>query len=300
MENMTQKRTIAVFGATGAQGGGVVAALKRRGAFTVRALTRKPASAPDGLGDEVAAADFTKPETLIPALEGAYGVFVNTNSFAGPDVDEVAQGTTAVEAAKAAGIEHYIWSTLPNVAEISAGQFKVPHFTNKATVDAAVAAAGFRFHTFVEPPFYYQNLISPMYAPQPGTDGTPTWSQPMRADARGMHMGDIEQLGSVAAGAFEKPETVGTGQHLSAGGDLLSWDGVVAILRSQGHDIGYAETQEDLYGLRDMFAYFEKYTYYGPNAPEKIAQAKSVSEEPLTDFRTWAATNMPVPSGRVA
>lgn len=288
---MTSTRTVAVFGATGAQGGGVVAAIKRRGGFVVRALSRKPATY-DGLADEVVAADFTQPDTLIPALEGAYGVFANTNSFAGPDTDEVAQGTAAVEAAKAAGVEHYIWSTLPNVAEISNGQFDVAHFTNKATVNAAVDEAGFRYHTFVEPPFYYQNLISPMYTPQPGSDGRPTWNQPMQADARGIHMGDISQLGSVVVGAFEHPELVGGGQYLSVGGDLLSWDDVIATLRQLGHDISYEQTDEDPYWMRDMFAYFEEYTYFGPDSDEKIAHAKAISVEPLTDFATWAAANM--------
>ena len=63
----------------------------------------------EGLADEVAVADLDQPETLGVALEGAYGVFANTNSFAGGDTDEVTQGTAAVEAAKAAGVEHYIW-----------------------------------------------------------------------------------------------------------------------------------------------------------------------------------------------
>jgi uncharacterized protein YbjT (DUF2867 family) len=290
---MTPSRTIAVFGATGTQGGAVVAALKQRGAFVVRALTRNPTTY-EGPADEVASADFTKPETLIPALEGAYGAFANTNSFAGPDIDEVAQGTAGVEAARTTGVEHYIWSTLPNVAEISNGRFNVPHFTNKATVDAAVDEAGFRYHTFVQPPFYYQNLISPVYVAQPDADGTPTWRQPMVADARGIHMGDIDQLGSVVVGAFQHPEAVGEGQYLSVGGDLLSWDDVIATLRGQGHNMAYEQTDEDPYWMRDMFAYFEAYTYFGPESDDNIARAKAISVDPLTDFETWAAANMPV------
>ena len=288
-------RIIAVIGATGAQGGGVVRALRERGEFRVRALTRNPGKA-EGLADEVAAADLDQPETLTAALDGAYGVFANTNSFAGPDVDEVAQGRAAVEAAQAAGVEHYIWSTLPNVDEISNHKFKVAHFTNKATVDKAVETAGFRWFTFVEPPFYYQNLISPMYEPHPGPDGTPTWSVPMKPDARGIHLADISELGNVVAGAFEQPGTVGDGKHLSLAGDLLSWDDIVATLNSQGHSLAYAQTEDDPFGVRDMFAYFETHTYFGPDAEEKIAYAKAVSTRPFTDFATWARANMPVPS----
>jgi len=260
----------------------------------VRALTRNPDGA-RGLADEVVAADLTRPETLGPAFDGAYGVFANTNSFGAPDTDEVAQGTAAVAAAKTAGVQHYIWSTLPNVAEITSGRYNVPHFTNKAKVNAVVENAGFRWFTFVEPPFYYQNLRSPMYPTHLGPDGTPTLSVPMRPDVRGVHMGDITELGNVVAGAFGQPQTVGEGQHLSFAGDLLSWDDIVTILSSQGHNLTYSQTSDDPWGIRDMFAYFEDHTYFGPDADKKIAYATDVSTKPFTDFATWAKTNMPPP-----
>ena len=192
------------------RGGGVVRALQEGRGYIVRALTRNPSKAP-GLADEVIEADFDRPETLRQALEGVYGVFAHTNSFDGPATDEIAQGKAMVDAAKAARVTHFIWSTLPNVAEISGGNFQVPHFTNKAQVDGAVEAAGFDYFTFVEPPFYFQNLVSPMYPKQAGPDGTPTWRQPMRRDSRGIHMGDITELGYLVVGAFEQPEQAGGG-----------------------------------------------------------------------------------------
>lgn len=293
-------KTIAVLGATGAQGGGVVRALQDRGRFTVRALTRNPDGA-EGLADEVAEADVARPETLTAAFAGSYGVFANTNSFAGPDVDEVAQGRVIVEAAKQAGVEHFIWSTLPNVEAISNGAFDVAHFTNKAKVDAIVEAAGFEFVTFTQPPYYYQNLTSSMYATAPGPDGTPTWSQPMNHDARVIHMGDISEYGNLVAGAFELPTTAGQGQRLSFAGDLLSWDDIVETLRSQGHDIAYAQMGDDAWdasypgadAIRRMFNYFEANTYFGPTAETDIAAANRVTTKPFTTFADWAKTNMP-------
>lgn len=286
--------TIAVIGATGSQGGGVVRSLQERGAFKVRALSRNPESYA-GPADEVTHADLTQPETLATAFAGVYGVFANTNSFAGPDTDEVAQGTLAVEAASAAGVQHYIWSTLPDVDTISRGRFVVPHFTNKARVNEIVSSAEFPAHTFVEPPFYFQNLISPMYQKIPGPDGTPSWTMPAKASARGMHMGDISELGDLVAGAFENPDKAGSGNYLSLAGDLLSWDDIITTLRSQGHDIGYVETTEDPYFVRDMFSYMETYTYFGPDAATKIALADDVTTKPFTNFETWAGRNM-VPS----
>ena len=288
-------KTIAVLGATGSQGGGVVRALQDQGIFVVRALTRDPAKA-RGLADEVVEADLDRPETLEPAFAGAYGVFANTNSFAAPDTDEVAQGTAAVQAAKAAGVEHFVWSTLPNVDEISGGTITVPHFTNKARVNQIVEDAGFKLFTFVEPSFYYQNLISPMYDTHPGPDGIATWSQPMKPDAGGIHMGDITELGNLVAGAFAHPDQVGQGQYLSLAGDLMSWDDIVATLNSQGHNLAYTEATEDPWGLRAMFDYFAAYTYFGPDAAAKIALAEKISTRPATDFATWAEANMPPPA----
>jgi uncharacterized protein YbjT (DUF2867 family) len=286
------RRTIAVLGATGAQGGAVVRALQTHGTFRVRALTRNPDAAV-GLADEVVAADLTEPDTLAAAFDGVYGVFANTNSFASHDTDEVAQGVAAAKAARAAGVKHYVWSTLPNVAEIADGRYTVPHFSNKAAVNAEVAGQGFDLFTFVEPPFYFQNLISPMYTKNPGPDGTPTWAILMEPDARGMHMGDIDEYGNLVAGVFAHPEITGQGQYLSFAGDLLSWDDIVATLRSQGHSIAVERTTDDPWHTGDMFGYFAEYTYFGPDAEEKIQAANEVATEPFTNFAKWATENMP-------
>ena len=151
-----EKKLIAVIGATGQQGGGVVRALQTSGQFKVRALSRDPGKHRE-VADEVAEADLNRPETLKAAFEGAHGVFLVTN-FQEAGTDEFKQATAAVRAAKDAGVKHFIWSTLPNVETISGGKFHVPHFTGKARIDSVVQAAGFASHTFVIAPFYYENL----------------------------------------------------------------------------------------------------------------------------------------------
>ena len=85
------RKLIAVIGATGQQGGGVVRALQARDQFKVRALTRDPGKHRD-LADEVVAADLGRPETLKTAFEGAYGVFLVTN-FWEQGTDEFKQAT---------------------------------------------------------------------------------------------------------------------------------------------------------------------------------------------------------------
>src|SRR4029077_8615649 len=101
---------------------------------------------------------------LKTAFEGAHGVFLVTN-FWEQGADELEQATAAVRAAKNAGVNHFVWSTLPNVEAISGGKLHVPHFTGKARIDRIVKEAAFANHTFVIAPFYYQNLVG-LLAPQ--------------------------------------------------------------------------------------------------------------------------------------
>src|SRR6266481_9046726 len=139
------KKVIAVIGATGQQGGGVLRALQASGQFKVRALSRNPDKHRE-LAEEVLEADLAKPETLKAAFEGAHGVFLVTN-FQEAGSDELQQATAAIRAAKDDGVKHFIWSTLPNVEAISGGKFDVPHFTGKAKVDRVVREAGFENYT---------------------------------------------------------------------------------------------------------------------------------------------------------
>ncbi|MCA9661234.1 MAG: NmrA/HSCARG family protein [Myxococcales bacterium] len=292
----TSKKIIAVVGATGAQGGGVVKALAERGTFRVRALTRDPSKA-EGLADEVVRADLDDPASLAAAFAGAHGVFVVTNFWAG--ADELAQGQRAIAAAKEAGVDHFIWSTLPDVEALTDGTLDVPHFTNKAHVDALVAAAGFAHHTFVEPPFYYQNLAGAL-APQPAEDGSKVFRAPMDPSAKVILMGDITEFGRLVAAAFERADEVGSGQHLAQCGALASGDDVVAALRDQGHRVSFQRVPAEHWDqafpgaaeLREMMEFFERHTYFGPDAAAKIAAADAIVDAPFTDLATWTRANL--------
>src|SRR5205809_5102019 len=170
------EKLIAVIGATGQQGGGVVSALQARGQFKVRALTRNPDKHRE-VAEGVVEADLDRPETLKAAFEGAHGVFLVTTSWL-EGTDELKQATAAVRAAKDAGVKHFIWSTLPDVEAISGGKFDVPHFTGKAKIDRVVKDGGFENYTFVIAPFYYGNLTGIM-APQKQADGSVGWALPL-------------------------------------------------------------------------------------------------------------------------
>jgi uncharacterized protein YbjT (DUF2867 family) len=299
----SSKKLIAVIGATGQQGGAVVRALQAQGQFNVRALTRHPGKH-RGLADEVVEADLDHPETLWSAFEGAYGVFLVTN-FWEPGTDELKQATAAVRAAKAAGVKHFVWSTLPDVEAISGGRLNVPHFTGKAKVDRIVKEAGFAHHTFVIAPFFYQNIVG-VLAPQKQADGTLGWALPINPTVRGIHMGDIHELGNIVAGAFGHPDQAGNGQYLPLVGDFMSFNEIVDTLNQQGHELSFKQVPNEEFAklfpgaveIAATFAWFQAHTYLGSELRDEIALANNVAGRQPTRFSTWARANVPVMRAR--
>src|SRR6266852_2134171 len=293
------KKLIAVIGATGQQGGGVVRALQARGQFKVRALTRNPDKHRE-LAEEVLEADLDKPETLKAAFEGAHGVFLVTNFYGG--ADELKQATAAIRAAKDAGVKHFIWSTLPDVEAISGGKFNVPHFTGKAKVERIVKEAGFAHHTFVIAPFYYQNLIG-LLAPQKQSDESVGWALPLNPTVRSIHMGDITELGDIVAGAFAHPDQAGHGEYLPLVGDFMSFNEIIDTLNRQGHNFSFNQVPKEVYAglfpgaaeIAEMFSYFQAHTYLGSDARDQVALANNIAGRQPTKFSAWTRVNFQAP-----
>ena len=292
---MSTKKVIAVIGATGSQGKGVVDALVNQGTFNIRAITRKPEKY-SGKAQEVVFGDLNNLQSLNDAFTNAYGVFVVTNYW--ENADEIVQGVNAIDAAKAAGIEHFIWSTLPNVESISNGEFNVPHFTNKAKVDDLVRNAGFKFYTFVQPAFYFQNLVGLM-SPQPKQDGSSGWTLPIDPTKKIIHMADINDLGKVVAGAFSQPEKVGDGSYLSLATELNSFNDIIKAYKDNGREYSFTQVPVEVFAtffegakeVAEMLKYFEKYTYMGPKSKKQIESAKEIASNGLVSFDNWLKQN---------
>ncbi len=292
----SNRKVIAVVGATGQQGGGVLRALQASGQFKVRALTRNPGKHRQ-LADEVVEADLARPETLNAAFAGAHGVFLVTNAWEA-GTDEIKQATAAVRAAMDAGVKHLIWSTLPNVEAISGGKLHVPHFTNKAKIDQIVRQAGFENHTFVIAPFYYQNLIGTML-PQKQPDGSSGWTLPLDPTVRAIHMGDISELGTIVAAAFAHPDQAGTGEYLPLVGDFMSFNEIIGTLNRQGHGFSYTQVPKAAFAaafpgaaeIAEMLSYFEAHTYLGSNSTDRIALANEIAGRQPTRLSAWAQAN---------
>lgn len=184
---MSNTKIIAVVGATGAQGGGLARAILAdpTGGFALRALTRKPdgdaAKALAAAGAEVVAADLDDEASLRRAFEGAHGVYCVTNFWEHFSPDrEMAQAKAMAQAAKAAGVQHAIWSTLEDSRRFVPlsdermptlmGRYKVPHFDAKGESDHFFADAGVPT-SFLLTSFYWENLIFFGMGPKPGAGG---------------------------------------------------------------------------------------------------------------------------------
>jgi len=184
---MAEKRIIAVVGATGAQGGGLVRAIQSdpSGGFAARALTRDAnsdkAKALARLGAEVVAADVDDIESLKMAFDGAYGAYCVTFFWAhfSPE-KELAQATAMAHAAKHAGLQHVIWSSLEDTRKwvplsdnrmpTLMGKYKVPHLDSKGEADEVFIGLGLPV-TILLTSFYWDNFIYFGSGPKKGPDG---------------------------------------------------------------------------------------------------------------------------------
>jgi uncharacterized protein YbjT (DUF2867 family) len=306
------KKTIAVVGATGAQGGGLVRAILAdpAGGFSARALTRSTqsdkAKALAAQGAEVVAADVDDPASLRRAFEGAHGAFCVTffwDHFS-PD-KEKAQAKAMADAAKAAGVAHAVWSTLDDTRErvplsddrmpTLQGRYKVPHFDAKGESDRYFRDAGVPT-TFLLTSFYWDNLIHFGMGPKPGPDGTLVFTLPM-GDKKLPGIA-AEDIGRCAYGVFKRgPELVGKTVGIS--GDQLSGAQMAAELtRALGRKVthyspSYAEYRG--YGfpgaddLGNMFQYKAEFEAEYCKARD-VGFSRSLNPQ-LQSFAQWAQAN---------
>jgi uncharacterized protein YbjT (DUF2867 family) len=228
-------RIITVFGATGAQGGGLARAILSdpQQRFRLRAVTRKPDSAAAralaGQGAEVVVADLDDAASVRRALVGAHGAFCVTNFWEhfSPD-KEIAQAHTMAQAARDAGVRHVVWSTLEDTRTLVPpgsgrmpllmGKYNVPHFDGKGEANAAFIDRGVPT-TLLYTSFYWDNLVHFGMQPQRGADGVLGFVLPMDgAKLPGIAAADT---GPCAFGIFARGDEM-IGKSIGIAGEQLT------------------------------------------------------------------------------
>ena len=305
---MADSKIIAVVGATGAQGGGLARAILAdpSGAFRARALTRHPesdkAKALAAAGAEVVAADLDDPASLERAFAGAYGAFCVTNFWEHSSPErELTQAGHMARAAKAAELQHVIWSTLENTRKwvplsddrlpTLLGKYKVPHFDAKGEADQIFRDLGVPT-TFLLTAFYWDNLIYFGAGPQRGPDGRLALVFPM--DDKRLPGIAAEDIGKCAYAIFKRGrefigKTVGiAGEHLS-GREMAA-----ALTRALGQEIGYTNVPPEVYrsfgfpgadDLGNMFQFKRDFNDYFVGA-RSLAFTRGLNPE-LQTFEQW-------------
>jgi uncharacterized protein YbjT (DUF2867 family) len=307
---MSNSRIIAVVGATGAQGGGLVRAIlaDQSSGFRARAITRKAsgdkAAELRKLGAEVVEADLDNEASLAKAFDGAYGAYCVTNFWEHfTPAREVTQARNMAQAAKAAKLQHVVWSTLedtrkrvpltdnrmPTLMET----YKVPHFDAKGDADAVFAEAGVPT-TYLLTSFYWDNLIYFGMGPKKGPDGKYTFTLPMgKARLSGIA---AEDIGKAAYGIF-KQGTKWIGKRVGIAGDHVTGSQMAADLsKALDKDVAYNEVTPAVYrsfgfpGADDLGNMFQYYTEFEPEfvAARNLDTARSLNPE-LLSFTAWLA-----------
>jgi len=309
---MSDKKIIAVVGATGAQGGGLVRAITGdpRGRFIARAITRdvnsEKARALAKSGAEVVAADIDDEAGLAAALRGADGAYFVTFFWAhfSPE-KEKAEVRNMAGAAKAAGVKHVIWSTLEDTRQwvplsdtrmpTLMGKYKVPHFDAKGESNKVFTELGVPT-TFLFTSFYWDNLIHFGMGPKKGPDGKLAFTIPM-GDKKlpGMAAEDIGKCayGIVKKGAEYINKSVG-----SAGEHLTGAQMAAALSVALGQEVRYNAVSPEMYrsfgfpGAEDLGNMFQ----FNRDFEQVFCDARSIDlsralNPSLQTFKTWLAQN---------
>ncbi len=308
---MTDK-IIAVLGATGAQGGGLVRAIcaDPSSGFKARAITRNPASdkakALAALGAEVVAGDADDEASLKAAFGGAYGAYCVTFFWEhfSPDTER-AQARAMAAAARDAGLNHVIWSTLedtrkwvplnddrlPTLME----RYKVPHFDSKGEANALFTEAGVPT-TFLLTSYYWDNAIGFGMGPKPGPDGGLAIAMPM-GDAKLPGIA-AEDIGRCAFGVFREG-TQHVGQTIGVAGEHLTGAEMAAgFAAALGKEVVYFAMEPDGYrglgfpGAEDLGNMFQFKRDFNADfcGARDVSVARRLNPQ-LQTFSDWLAAN---------
>jgi len=309
---MSQKKIIVIFGATGAQGGGLAHAILNdsNSEFAVRAVTRDvnsdKAKELAAKGAEVVAGDVDDADSMKRVLQSAYGAYFVTFFWSHFSAEkETSEAKKMAAAAKEAGLKHVIWSTLEDVRKhvpldddsmpTLQGKYKVPHFDGKGEGDQYFIDAGVPV-TFMLASYYWDNLIYFGMGPKRGADGKLAITFPMgNKKMAGIAAGDI---GKCAYGIFKKGEEL-IGKRIGISGDQITCTEMAEALSNElGEKVSYNEITPAQYrgfgfpGSDDLGNMFQFYRDFDDvcNSVRDVNFSKELNPE-LKSFKMWLEEN---------
>jgi len=264
---------ILVTGATGQQGGAVARRLLADG-WRVRALTRDPARAATlaKAGAEVVRGDLNDEASVAAAVAGTDGVFSVHPGPLAPGQDEVRAGRLIIDAAKAAGVRHLVYSSAMGADLFQAGKWEIEQY---------LAASGLPY-TILRPSSFMENYLNPLFGLREGALRTalaPHVRQQLIA---------LDDIAALAVAGFTGRLD---GRTLTLAGDVLT-PGELAAAISVALDVPVPYEQlpiEELRKVNPRFARGYEYLNNNPEPPVDIAALRA--EHPnLMTFADWLDT----------
>jgi uncharacterized protein YbjT (DUF2867 family) len=274
---------ILVSGATGQQGGAVARSLLGRG-IGVRALTRDPEK-PEAkelvdLGAEVASGDLEDRSSIERVLDGVHGVFSVQQSWETGVEGEIRQGVLLADAAKAAGVDHYVYSSVGSAHR----ETGIPHFESKWEVEEHVRGSGVPY-TVLRPVFFMQNWE---FLREPILGGT--LPQPLDPD-KSFQMVDANDIGVFAAMAFENPgEWIG--REVDLAGDEMTMPQIAdTFSRVIGRQVDYFPVPWDQFEEQMGEEYTVMYRWFDEHGYEADIAALKEEHPGLVAFEQYLRAN---------
>ncbi|KAL8880990.1 MAG: hypothetical protein Q9198_001713 [Flavoplaca austrocitrina] len=291
-------KLITVFGATGNQGGSVIASIqgnsKLSSEYKIRGVTRDP-SKPKGQalaekGVELVKADLSDKESVKKAIEGSYAVFAVTNywEYMSKDI-EVTQGKNIADACKANGVSLLIWSSIPHAGRMTNGKLpNLPHFDAKAEVADYIREQKIPA-VFLNAGCFMTNFTGSLQKSEEGNNLTlnlhPDTKIPL-FDAAG-------DTGKFAAGILLNTSELLNKDIYAATGWYTPTDIVNAVEKFSGKKTTFNEVPDETFRsflseaigqeLMETFMLVREYAYYGPGGDKILAESlKYVAEKPTT------------------
>ena len=280
---MATSRLVLVTGATGKQGGAVVEALLTRG-HQVRALTRNSASpAANRLrehGVEIAVGDFSDQDSLVRAARVADAVYAMSTPYEQGAEKETAQGIAVTHAVKAAGVAHFIYSSVASANRATG----ISHFDGKYAVEKHLQASGVPY-TIVAPVFFMENLLQPWML-LGVRQGKLAMALPARRLLQQITVADI---GAFVAAVIERGDPV-FGRRFDIAGDELTGKVAAAILsKATGREVHYEGFPPEVLRAQseDLALMFEWFDSTGYTADIKSLR-RDFPEVKWHTFEQWA------------
>lgn len=296
---MAPSKIFTVFGATGNQGGSVIASVlsnpQLSSEYKLRGITRDP-SKPNAKklsekGVEMVSADMNDPDALKKAISGSSAVFCVTNYWESMSKEtEVKQGKNVADISKEVGVKHLIWSSLPHAIKLTNGELShIEHFDGKAEIEEyieSIKGGSGMVASYWRPGFFMSNIKGMIQADQ--STGLPTWKMPFSVEKTQVALLDVVgDTGKFVAGLLlADPKSV-DGFQVNGVSEWMTPKQIVDTLsETGGTKVEFQEVSADEYEsslpppiakeLKENMLLVRDYSYFGKGTEKTQEESNKI------------------------